>query len=231
MLRQIAVIALAAIAVSGCATFDDTDVVAHVDDVEMSQAELERRARASSLVDGDRLSGNDARTTIQSWIALQLADRADIVDAYLQGPGESGVACLYVLPAPDAATADTWVERLDAGEEWDVLVEEVFPGAGATGREQCFPTEQLPEVAEQLAALSVDAPHRSVVFDDGSVFVVRMQTLDELIGTELLDVAVFVEPAAEAVVLAELDQLQIEVAPRYGTFVENDPRLPVLPTG
>ena len=31
--------------------------------------------------------------------------------------------------------------------------------------------------------------------------------------------------------VAELEQLEIEVAPRYGTFVENDRRLPILPTG
>lgn len=227
--RRIALTLLTAAVISGCATFDNTDLVAQVGEAELSQDELERRS-ADLVVDG-RLNADDARSVIRDWIAFQLAERADIVNAYRQGPGESGVACLFVLQAPDADTADGWLGRLDGGETWDDLAAEVAPSTPGSGRIECFPTAEIPAIADELGTLDLDSPYRSVVLDDGSVFAVRMQTTDEVNGFELLEVATFVEPAADAVVAADLASLEIEVSPEYGTFVQNDRRLPILPTG
>ncbi len=225
-----ALIALAAVALSGCATFDNTDVVASVGDAELSQSELERRAQAidefqllqqqggASSINDNRVTGDLARFAISSWIGLQLAEEADIVGAYLQGPVESGITCVFAIPAPDAPTADGWVERLQGGETWTDLLAEVAPEAQAQGRIECLPTQTIADVADQMADMTVDDPYRSLVFADGSVVVVRMQALDDIDGFQLISSALTVEPTSIEAIFAEIENLDIDVAPRYGTF-------------
>lgn len=240
-----ALIALAAVALSGCATFDNTDTIASVGDATLGEAEFERRARSIDefrvLVEGaagagvlpqvgdNRMTGDLGRATISSWIGLQLAEAADIVGAYEQGPIDSGVLCLFAIPAPDAPTADDWIDRLDSGEAWSDLLADVAPETQADGRIECRPTETLPLDPAQIADMSVDDPNRSLVFEDGSVILIRMQSVDEIDGFELIRTALSVEPASVEAIFAEVERLDIEVSPRYGIF---DPEtLSVQPIG
>ena len=237
-----ALIALAAVALSGCATFDNTDVVASVGDADLGEAEFERRARSTDEfrlvtsgggappeIGDDRMTGELGRATISSWIGLQIADAADIVGAYEQGPIDSGVLCLFAISAPDAPTADGWIDRLDNGEPWSDLVAEVAPDITANGRIECRPTETLPLDTAQIADMSVDDPNRSLVFEDGSVIVIRMQSIDEIDGFELIRTALAVEPESIDAIFAEVERLDIEVSPRYGRF--DSETLSVQPIG
>lgn len=217
------------IALSGCATFENTDLVAKVGDVEMSSDELLSRARTideiqvaqglPSGINGERVSGDLARNAISNWIGLQLADAADVVDAYLEGPLESGIACVYGIAAPDVATAAQWTDRLEGDTTWNELVAEVAPGTPLDGRAECFSTDAF-GFADQLTDMSIDDPYRAVEFDDGSVILVRMQTVDEVIGFELLNAAQGTEPDLQTTIFAAADDTVIEVAPRYGAFDE-----------
>lgn len=219
MFRRSTLIAVVAVAaLTGCATFQNTDTIATVGDAELDQEEFERRAEALGFVVDQRISGDDARTTISNWIGLQLAEAADIVDAYLGGPVESGITCVFGLAAPDAATADEWVARLEGGEAWEDLAAEVAPEVPNAGRTGCLPTSGIEQVADQMADMRVDDPYRALAFDDGSVVVIRMQSLQDINGFELLQTASVVEPGSLDAVFAELERLDVEVAPRYGTF-------------
>jgi hypothetical protein len=217
--RRSSVIAVAAVAaLTGCATFQNTDTVAKVGSAELTQAEFERRAESLGFVTDDRLSGDDARATIGNWIGLELADAADILDAYLNGPVESGITCVFGLAAPDVDTADAWLARLEDGESWEDLAAEVAPDTPNAGRTGCLPTESVAPVADQMADMRVDDPYRVLNFGDGSVVLVRMQSRDDINGYELLQTASVVEPSSLDAIFAELEELEVEVSPRYGTF-------------
>ena len=227
--RRIALFALAAVALSGCATFENNDLVAMVGDAELSQSEFEQRARGldevaqasgqPSRMNDDRIAGDLARQTISSWIDLQLGAEADIIDAWLGGPTESGIGCIFFITTPDAATSDAWIDELRGGADWDTFVARSPFEAVARGRIPCFPTSELePFVADQLDGMSADDPYRTVVFADATAGLARMQTLEELDGTELLAVAAFVEPASLDAVANELADIEVEVSALYGRF-------------
>ena len=226
--RRIALVALASVAVSGCATIENNDVVARVDDVELSNAEFERRAAALDRVVDGRVEGELARDTISNWIALQLADRADVVDAYLQGPETSGISCFKFVPAPDVPTADRWKDELDDGASFDALVAAEAPEF-VGNNQACVPVNQLGGDPAQVDGMSLTDPNRVFVRSEGTVLVLQMQGADELAGLGLLQAAAAVEVSLVDTIVADAAAADIEVAPRFGTY--DAQRLFVIPLG
>ncbi len=226
--RRTALLALAAVVLSGCATFENNDVVARVGDVELGNAEFERRAAALDRVVDGRVAGDLARDTISNWIALQLADRADVVDAYLQGPETSGITCFAFVPAPDVPTADRWKDDLDAGGSLDELVAAEAPDF-VGNNQACVPVNQLGGDPAQVEGMSPSDPNRVFVRSEGIVLVLQMQGIDEIGGLGLLQAAAAVEIGLADAIVADAATADIEVAPRFGTY---DPqRLFVIPLG
>lgn len=207
----------------------DTDVVASVDDAELTVDQLERRADDLGFVVDGRIAGDDARVTIANWIGLQAAELSGLVDRYRAGPAESGIICVFGLPAPDAATGDDWLERLRGGEEWASIVEETDAASVVQTRIECQATAGLAPIVDQLGVLSLDDPYALITFEDQTLALVKMQTVEELNGFELLLAAQTIEPTAVELAAAALDDVEVDVASRYGVF---DPAtINVVPLG
>ncbi len=225
---RLVVLAAASLTLAGCGAVGATDVAASVDDAELTVDELAQRAGDLGIVADGRISGDDARVTIANWIGLQAAERSGLVDRYLAGPVDSGITCVFAVPAPDATTGDDWLRRLRGGEAWASIAEESIggesigeessPGSAVATRVECLGTAGLVDVADQLAELSVDDPYALVTFPDQTLALVKMQTVGELNGFELLTVAQTVEPGLVDAAVAELDDAEVTVAPRYGVF-------------
>lgn len=232
--RRLMTILLTLVAASltaGCTTF--SDAVARVGDQELSADELDQRLLdigASEEDLGGVLPGEPVRQVISAWIqetAIGLDDD-DISALYSEGIEAVGVACPVVLATATIAEAQDAFDRLEAGEEFDVVFGEanVDPQlATVTGRVGCltidqFPpdTRESPDIAS-LFALSSDNPYALVdtaaaAADTG--LVVGYRPFDDLNADELAGVLAVARSTAAADVA--LDDLDIHVDSRYGTF-------------
>ena len=218
--------ATAATAATGCATFTDNDVVAPVGGDELSSDEF--AVRSESLlaaqgasggpdVDSERVDGEVARSTVANWIALQFAEDAGVLDQYRGGVEAVGVACVFVLQTPDEAAAQALVDELGAGASWDDVVAREVAGAAAGGRQQCVPLDGLtPDIAEQIAGLSPDDPYR--VVSGVPSLVVRAQSVDELLGIDLLTALQTSQPELVESLVADAGDSDVYVDPRIGAF-------------
>lgn len=219
MIRRTA-LPLACVAVlSGCATFTQDDVVASFNDVELDQAEFDRRyvAAAGEPVDG-RLAGEPARAVVTNWILEQVLVDAGVVARYESGPEASGVLCVSLVGATDLAAAEAYVARLEAGEGWSDLLAAEFPDVPANGDVGCIPTETLGPLAPQTAGMSLDDPYAVFLFEDQSVGVLRMRPTAEVDPLELAGIIQAIDPESIAGVGELLETADVTIDPQFGEF-------------
>lgn len=229
MNRPLIAVAAASLFLAGCGTVGDADVAASVDDAELTVDELAERAENLGILVDGRIGGDDARVTIANWIGLQAAERSGLVDLYRSGPVESGITCVLGLPAPDAATGDDWLGRLRSGEDWASIVEESPAESVLQTRVECQATAGLTPVADQLAPLRIDDPYALITFQDQTLALVKMQSIEELNGFELLLTAQAIQPSIVELAATSLDDAEVTVASRYGVY---DPdTINVVPLG
>jgi len=223
----------AATLTAGCTTFSDSDAVARVDDVELSEDDLDELLLEIGATDEDLdgvLPGEPVRQVITSWIqetAIGLSDD-EIVAVYDQGIEAAGVSCPTVMSAetPDAANAA--VERLGAGEAYDIVFSEtnVDPQlVEAGGRVPCLPIDQFPPESREspdvvaLVAINADNPFVAAEIPgaSGAVgIVVGFRPFDDLNDQEANDVANTIRAAAATNI--DVESVDVHVASRYGTF-------------
>ena len=91
---------------AGCSTLSDSDVVARVNDVELTSDEFD--AQLSELgVTGDEVVPLDpVRAELTRWIQQQLVPADEIAAIYDAGPAEAGVVCISAIVVADQAAAE-----------------------------------------------------------------------------------------------------------------------------
>lgn len=224
----------AATLTAGCSTFSDGDAVARVGDEKLSESDLDQQLLDAGATSEDLagvLPGEAVRGVITSWIqetAIGLGDD-DIADLYGQGLEVAGVACPSIIATENTAAANEAAERLRTGEPFDTVFAEANldpqlvqtgGGAGCISIDQLQPEElDAPNV---VALLAVDADNVAAVAEAADpaapTLVVVLRPYAELPPEESAQVAA----AARNVAAAEisLDDLDIDVASRYGRFDE-----------
>jgi len=217
-LRLSFAVAAAAVALSGCATFTNTDVVAQVGDAELTTSEFTQRAAQTIGAVDEPIDGDAARGVVANWIYLMFADEAGLLDAHDSGPDNTGVACFNVFTAPDAAVAETAIDRLRSGEDPAAVGSELDPTSTGGGSIGCAPIANFnPEITTQLGGISIDDPYR-IVYGGADTFVVSLQPRSQINGIELLQAVQAVSPETVASALEATQTSDIYVNPRFGSF-------------
>ncbi len=210
---------------AGCSTFSDSDVVARVNDVELTSDEFD--AQLSELgVTGDEVVPLDpVRAELTRWIQQQLVPADEIAAIYDAGAAEAGVVCVSAIVVADQETADAALDDIESGTDFvevfqrDNLDQSLTSTNGAI---PCISAADLEGNAgtpfiDVAATLSADNPTgTAVLLDDAGAEVASVvlvfRSFDELDSvdaeqvTSLIDVTEFTADA------------DVFVDSRYGTF-------------
>lgn len=222
---RLALLALAAVSATGCTTFTDDGAVARVGDEELSNdaftdltAALESTQSLDPLPeDRDRVDGELARAAVANWLALQLAAGEGVIDRYMNGIEDLGVACVFAFQTIDVTTGEALVAELEGGADWFDVVAREAPGTPAGGRQQCLPQQTLgEELSALIAGMNPDDPYR--VIDGQPAIVVRAQDVSELFGIDLLTSLQSVDPDLVSEIIVSGEEADVYVDPRIGTF-------------
>ena len=230
---RLALLALAAVAASGCTTFSDDDAVARVGDDELTSdaltalldgvgSPLDPTGQTPAVVDGVA-QGDAARSAVSRWIQSRIVGASAIGERYTADPAELGVTCLDVAVAQDQADAEAIKARLDAGETWDEVVGPLETSIGYESQQECTPLgvyeAQLgPEVAARLGALKPGGAPEVVDAGQAGFAVVRIQSLDDLDTGTLLAAVQGLEPDAVQALIDSVAATDVYVDPRVGRF-------------
>jgi hypothetical protein len=233
---RLAAIALVAAAATGCATFTDDNIVARVGDAELTSdqlvalmTEVPDQSGVSGTQVEDRAPAELARFAISNWITLRGLDASGVLDRVHEGLTSINMACLKVMQPSDSLQAQAILDRLEGGEDWDAVLAAEVPEAVDRDRVQCLDVSTLPpSLAESLGGLSSTSPYR-IVEDGGQSIVISVQADDELMGQEMLQALQTIEPDTVAKIFIDLQDADVYVDPRYGSFDAR--RLSVVPLG
>jgi hypothetical protein len=210
---------------AGCSTFSDSDVVARVNDVELTNDEFDARLTELGVTDTDVVQLEPVRAELTRWIQQQLVPDDEIAATYNAGPADAGAVCTGVIVVADEASADATLAALEAGTAFaDVFQSDnLDPSLTATnGIIRCLLQEDLVTGAgtpfiDAVATLSAEEPYRAVpVLDDAGQeaawVVVRFRPWAELESAESGQVVGLVDVTEVA------GDADVYVASRYGTF-------------
>lgn len=238
VIRRLTMFAVTGLAVTGCATFTDNDVIARVDDVELTSDQLEERLNpaAGDSADGSsdgsatsddgldlvRVPGDVARESVATWIREQLIADTDLAAIYSAAPSDLGITCLDVAIALDETDADTIMAQLDSGASWDDVVAPIEEALGYESVQPCVSIDEYaerfgPEAAAAFAALKPADGPQIVDTGDGGFTVMRAQELDQAQLVEVLGLGTGGPPPQVVIDRADVD-VDIYVDPRLGTF-------------
>ena len=228
------VLSVAAIAAlsAGCTTFSDSDNVARVGDVVLTDDEFQAQLTELGAPSDQPLPGDAVRAQITTWIQEQVAaDESAGVDAdeaaalYDAGIESSGVICISGIVVETNDTASRVADELAGGADFDELLaaENLDPSLGDAGGDVgCITSDQVAQAADvefvQIAAgLSAADPIAvAPLFDtEGNEFawvVLSFRPFDELSPTDVDTVTTTIDNTNR---LATAD---VFVDPRYGTF-------------
>lgn len=248
----------AAALTAGCTTFSDADAVARVGDTELSIAELDELLDGQQIPAEARNDLNVVRPVISGWIEATAIENGlfspDIIGAipdeqllalYRDGIDVAGVTCVRLIvtssvEAGDTDAAEAAADRLRAGDDFADVFDEVNTDAdlaAVNGEAGCFDINQFAELSEpsaEIAALfTLDAANPVAVTEssniDGSpaglVLVYREAT--DLPPEELTQIIELIRQTSGVGLV--VDNLDIHVASRYGTFDANSAS--VVPLG
>lgn len=217
-LRPVLIIAATAFAVSSCATFTDADLAARVGDAELSYDEFERRVRLVDPSESRAIDGELGRAVVANWLALELSRGTGLLDTYEAGPIDSGILCVSAVSVPDVAAGDAAIDQLRNGVEWSDFVAETDPQIPLEGRQECVPTTVVGEIIDQFVGMTAADRYRTITLPGPSFAVIRMQTVDELSGFELLRTTQNNDPELVDRIVASAAEADIFVDARLGTF-------------
>lgn len=224
LLTIAAPLALATIA-SGCTTFSDSDAVARVGDVELSEDEFVERLAAVGITTDQTVPLDPARAELTLWIQSQLVDPDTLAEQYDAGPATSGSICLSAIVTETEDAADAAAADLDGGTDFATVfgATNIDPTlVDATGVLPCITSGDLAAGAgtpliDAAATLSADTPVATTVLlddfgDPVAWAVLSFRTFDQL---EVVDVDFVTASIDVSGAAADAD---IHVDPRYGTF-------------
>lgn len=232
----------AATLAAGCTTFSDADAVARVDDTELSASELDELLDAQQIPDEARGDLELVRPVISQWIEQTAVENglfsAELIDAipeqqllalYADGIEAAGVICVRLIVTTSAETAAGVADRLRAGDDFSTIFDEENTDADlatVNGEAGCFDLNQFGGLAEpppEIAALftldATNAVTSSESFNaDGSPagLVLVYRDVDDLPAAEREQVVALIRQTNGVGLV--IDDLDIHVASRYGTF-------------
>ncbi|MFZ9016885.1 MAG: hypothetical protein ACO23O_07820, partial [Ilumatobacteraceae bacterium] len=212
-------IAVAAIALTGCAGVTRADTVATFNDATLGQAEFDERyqAIAGEPFDG-RVLGDTARDVVTDWIILQILDEGGFVDFYEAGPAESGIVCVSLIRTGTLEIAEDVVSRLEAGISWSDVLEFEYPQIQQNGDVECIPIQALGPLATQVEGLTLDTPYTVFQFEDLSSAVLRMRPAEQVPPLELAGLVQAVAPELTEGLDTIIETADISVDTRIGQF-------------
>lgn len=229
-LARTSLLALAAVAATGCATFTDNDVVARVGDAELSSTDLEQLlgpvvdpADPGATQPVVRADGETARGQIAEWVRRELLKESGIAERYAADPAALGVACIDVIVSASEGEARSILGQLANGGDWDELAAPAEANFSYDSHLQCQPhdtfTPQVsPNFAEFLAGLEPGGGADVVDLGTGQFAVVRVQPIDAIDTIGMLTILQGLDPALVEGVLATADTADVYVDPRFGGF-------------
>ena len=109
---------------AGCSTFSDSNVVARVNDVELTQDAFDARLTELGVGSGDVVQMEPVRAELTRWIQQQLVPDDQIAAMYDAGPAEAGVVCVRAIVVADQATADATIGQLESGTDFDAAFQQ-----------------------------------------------------------------------------------------------------------
>jgi hypothetical protein len=112
---------LLATAAVGCSSVSDSNAVARVNGVELSQEDLNTKLEDLGATSGEVLPLEPIRAEIGRWITTELAKDIDLADVYDAGPAEVGVICIRASVVTDQAAADAALADLESGTEFSEM--------------------------------------------------------------------------------------------------------------
>lgn len=217
-------LALAAVT-AGCSTLSDSDVVARVNDVELTGDEFDARLIELGVDGAEVIPLEPVRAELTRWIQQQLVPADEIAAIYDAGAAEAGVVCVSAIVVTDQEAADVAVDDIESGTDFievfqrDNLDQSLLETNGSI---PCISAADLDGSAgtpfiDAAAALSSDKPTGSaMLLDDAGaeiawvVLVFRswaeLDSVDAEQATGLIDVSAFATDA------------DVYVDSRYGTF-------------
>ena len=210
---------------AGCSTFSDSDVVARVDDVELTSDEFDAKLTELGVTGDDVVSLEPVRAEITSWIQQQLVPTDEIAAIYDSGASEAGVVCVNAIVVADQAAADAALGDIESGTSFD----EVFQRDNldqslvtTNGAIPCVSGADLEANAgtpfiDLAATLSADDPYGVAPIVDATGaevawVVLQFRPWDELDSIDADQVAGLIDVTD---LIADAD---VYVDSRYGTF-------------
>ncbi len=212
-------------AAAGCSSVSDSDVVARVDDVELTTDQFDERLTELGVTDADVVPLDPVRAEITRWIQQQLVPTDEIAALYDAGAAEAGVVCIKAIVVADEGTANAALDEIDAGADFvtvfqrDNLDESLVATNGAIG---CPTATELADRAgtpfiDLAATLSPDtpigiAPILDETGTEAAWVVLGFRPYADLDSVDAEQVATLIDVGDIA---ADAD---VYVASRYGTF-------------
>jgi hypothetical protein len=210
---------------AGCSTFSDSDVVARVDDVELTSDEFDAKLAELGITGEEVVALEPVRAELTRWIQQQLVPTDEIAAIYDAGAAEAGVVCVNAIVVVDQEAADAALGDIESGTAFD----EVFQRDNldqslvtTNGAIPCISGADLEANAgtpfiDLAATLSTDDPNGTAPIVDATGsevawVVLRFRPWEELDSVDAEQVAGLVDIAD---FVADAD---VYVDSRYGTF-------------
>lgn len=210
---------------AGCSTLSDNDVVARVNDVELTGDEFDARLTELGVTGAEVVPLEPVRAELTRWIQQQLVPADEIAAIYDAGAAEAGVVCVSAIVVTDQEGADVALDDIESGTDFievfqrDNLDQSLLETNGAI---PCISAADLADNAgttfiDVAATLSAGNPTGSApILDDAGAEVAwvvlefrpwaELDSVDAEQVTALIDVT---DLAADA---------DVYVDSRYGTF-------------
>jgi hypothetical protein len=225
-------VAVVATLTTGCSTFSDSNNIARVGDVALTDEAFQEQLIALGAPEDQLLPAEALRGEITTWIQEQItgADAPElstdqVAARYDAGIDSSGAVCVNGIAVADSDTAGRVAQELIDGadfaetlaaENTDPGLDEVAGEIGCVTRDVVTESADI-EFVQTIATLSADNPVGSSRLLDqlGNEFawvVLTFRPFAELSPTDTDTVTTSIEGAAQ---LAAAD---VYVDPRYGTF-------------
>jgi hypothetical protein len=210
---------------AGCSTFSDSDVVARVNDVELTNDEFDARLTELGVTDTDVVQLEPVRAELTRWIQEQLVPADEIAAIYNAGADEAGLVCVGAIVVADQEAADAALADIDSGTDFvEVFQRENLDQnlVQTNGAIPCLSASDLADNAgtpfvDLAGTLSPDNPTGKAPLTDATGaevawVVLQFRSWDELDSAQAEQAAGLVDVAQIA---ADAD---VYVASRYGTF-------------
>jgi hypothetical protein len=210
---------------AGCSTFSDNNVVARVNDVELTSDDFDARLTELGVTDAEVVQLEPVRAELTRWIQQQLVPADEIAAIYNAGAVEAGVVCVSGLVVADQEAAAASLDDIGSGTDFvevfqrDNLDQSLIETNGAI---PCLSGTDLADNAgtpfvELAATLSSDNPIGGAALLDDTGAEVAWVVL-EFRPWEELD-SVDAEQVAQLVDVSDFAAgADVFVASRYGTF-------------